>query len=45
MVDARALAQVIILNELMNSDDEKPIEGKENGGWKGEVVRDILTIL
>ena len=28
MVDTRALAQVIILNELMDSDDEKPHRGK-----------------
>ena len=28
MVDTRALAQVIILNELMDSDDEKPYRGK-----------------
>ena len=28
MVDTRALAQVIILNKLMNSDDEKPHRGK-----------------
>ena len=28
MVDTSALAQVIILNELMDSDDEKPHRGK-----------------
>ena len=28
MVDTRALAQVTILNELMDSDDEKPNRGK-----------------
>ena len=28
MVDTHAIAQVIILNELMDSDDEKPHRGK-----------------
>ena len=46
MVDIRALAQVIILNELMDSDDEKSHRGKKKvGGGKGDVIRNISEIL
>ena len=49
MVDTRALAQVIILNELMNSDDEKPHRGKtrwwvkrrSNRGYFDNIIKEF----
>ena len=39
------LATLVLLNELMDSDDEKPTREKLEIGLKEDVIRDISLIL
>ena len=49
MVDARALAQVIILNEVMDSDDEKPhrrktkrwLKRRRDRGYFNNIIKEL----
>ena len=45
MTEKTSAALVLVLNELMDSDDEKPTRGKLGNGLRGESKVDISITL